>query len=298
MNIQNDFNQRQMDRPTGRMKTDIRDLATLPRFRFGWPDLPVKLEKGLYTFTKGKYEYDFVYVPSDEERLFVLFSGDFDRKKYTPPTFQRWSWARFFPGHCVFISDPAIKMYDDIGLAWYVGHVDEDEMPTIAQLVIKLSESLKISRKNIVGYGSSGGGFAVLRLSTFIPEMLAVVINPQINIIRYKNKSVDTFLKRYFNIMDRKDAHSKYADRLDILQSINKLSNTRIIYAQNTLDEHHYHHHFIPFAQAMGLDPQNNYCNDKIEVVLFEHIEGHKKAETPEVFQLLMRKVIEKTFDL
>jgi hypothetical protein len=279
----------------GKTKTDIRALKSLPHFHFSWPNVPQVLEKGLYSFSAGRYEYDFVYVPSAENRLFVFFSGDFDRTKYTPPTFQRWSWAKYIPGHCIFISDPALKMFDDVGLAWYIGHVDEDVMPTIAQLVLSIAERLNITKENIVGYGSSGGGFAVLKLGTYIPKMLAVVINPQINVTQYNSKKVDHFLNRYFNGMDRQIAHRKYAERLDIIHSIDKLLNTRILYAQNTLDKHHYTNHFKVFADAMGLKPQNNYCNEHIDVILFEHEDGHKKAETPEVFQCLMKKVEEKT---
>lgn len=276
-------------------KTDIHDLKSLARISLEWPNIPQNLKEGLYSFKSGRYEYDFVYVPSKEDRLFVMFSGDFDRTKHTPPTFQRWSWAKHFPGHCIFISDPALKMYDDIGLAWYIGHVEEDIMPTVSELVIKIAKTLNISKENIIGYGSSGGGFAVLKLSTFIPQIIAAVINPQIDITQYKNKKVELFLKRFFNGLDRKTAHSMYAERLDILSSIDKLKKTRTLYAQNTLDEHHYNHHFKPFANALGLSSENNFCNDYVDVVLFEHIEGHKKAETPEVFQILMQKVIKKT---
>ncbi|WP_218240971.1 hypothetical protein, partial [Pseudomonas sp. 2822-17] len=79
----------------------ITSLEELKKFNLEWPTIPKALQEGLYTYKYEGFEYDFLYKPSQEKRLFVLLSGSANRSKFTPPVFQRWSWAEYFPGHCL-----------------------------------------------------------------------------------------------------------------------------------------------------------------------------------------------------
>src|SRR5690606_6961115 len=142
--------------PSSRMKVDINDLENLPHFTLNWPSLPNELETGLYNFNSGNIEFDFLYSPSKQNRLFIFFSGYASRKKLQPPVFQRWNWADAFPGHCLYISDPTLKLYEDLGLAWYIGNKEADVQPIIVEIIKVVATKLNIPLENVILYGSSG----------------------------------------------------------------------------------------------------------------------------------------------
>jgi hypothetical protein len=273
-------------------KTGLKDLGEMKKHMFNWPDIPNKLNEGLYSFTYKNFEYDFLYRPSKEKRLFVLLSGYADRAKFDPPVFQRWTWSRYFPGHCLYISDPTLKLHKDLGLAWYVGTREEEILPIIVQIIKNVAIKLDIPLRNVIVYASSGGAFAALHLSALIPEVITVAINPQIDITQYRNGTVKRFLCRCFDGINPGDAILEYPNRLSIIPICTKLLNNRVIYVQNKLDTHHYEDHFKVFAKEIGLNDSNNYKVKKIEAILFEHPGSHAKAETPEVFQAIMEKIL------
>ncbi|MBD2845923.1 prolyl oligopeptidase family serine peptidase [Paenibacillus sp. IB182496] len=272
-------------------KTDSKNLVNIPKFTFNTNRDYKFLEKGLYSFEIDRIKYDFLFSPGEEKRLFVFFNGDFDRNKYTPPVFQRWSWASHFPGHCIYISDPSLNLCKNVGLAWYIGTKQISFTEKITMLVRKVAQITRVNEEDIVFYGSSGGGFASLFISKNFPAALTVAINPQIDLTRYYQNKVNDFLNELFDGFNIDDIKKYYYNRFSILEHSKELISQRIIYAQNKLDKHHYNNHFKPFCKKMDLKLESGKENN-IFKILFEHPEGHKRAETPEVFKEIMNYVI------
>lgn len=273
-------------------KTGLSELKDLPKEVFEKASQIHAHEKAGFYFEEAEFRFDFLFSKGKEPRLFVIFSGDIDRKKITPPAFQRWTWADKFPGHCLFISDPSLHLDPSLGLAWYAGTSRSDPLPTISRLVREIARELKIPDGNLYAYGSSGGGFAALRLASIMPELVPIAINPQTDVLKYTNGAVDRCLKLCFSCATRPEAEEKFSSRLSLFPSLDQFRGRRMIYAQNRVDEHHYTTHYQPFVAALGLDFDTEYRTDEASVILFEHPDGHRKAETSEAFNEIMELVI------
>ncbi|CAM4232553.1 hypothetical protein [Bordetella muralis] len=273
-------------------KSGAASLQQLERIHLQSSSLPNDLNKGLYTYAEDNFQYDFIYRPSSTRRLFVLLSGYVDRKLLSPPVFQRWSWAKYFPGHSLYIADPSLNLEANLGLAWYVGTEANYILPSVAELILRVAKKIDIPLSDVIIYASSGGGFAALKLAALIPEVTSVVINPQTEITKYDNPGVERFLRTCFNGLTRERAIEQYRNRLSVFPDIEKLKARKIIYAQNLIDTHHINDHFLPFAAQVGLEKESSYSNKNIKTIFFENEGGHGKGESPEVFPSLIRHAI------
>lgn len=276
-------------------KSGLEALASLPRIRLDGPALPAADRAGLYTFVRDGLEYDFIYSPKAGNTLFVLLSGFADRTRFTPPVFQRWSWASYFPGPCLSIADPSLKLDSGLGLAWYTGPEHQDAMPTLADIVRSAAAAAALPLTRVVVYASSGGAFAAMKLSLLLPDIVVVAINPQVEISRYTARQdlVDKFLEVCFRGMEAKAATAAFPDRLSLLPSAELLTSRRILYVQNTEDAHHFHRHYSPFATRAGLDAVKRPRVGRMRVQMFKLAGGHSKAEPPELFPKLIQEALE-----
>lgn len=236
------------------------------------------------------HRIDYLWRPNlEHRRLFVLFSGNAMRSRNDPPVFQRWSWASHFPGSCLYVSDPTLYLSRDIGLAWYSGTAKFDPLPFVAQRILDIAAQIGIARENIFSYGSSGGGFAALRLAAITEGIGAISVNPQIQIRHYEMLgSTDRYTRTCFGNIDRIEASLRYPDRFDMLAHVDALRQRRVIYIQNTSDTHHFNIHYTPFCASMGTSTDANTTEGLFRRLLFDDPGGHAKAETPEVFKVTM----------
>ena len=276
---------------SGKVSADrLKNCEKLTLEAFALRNIPKRLT--LLKFHHGCYEFDFLWSPkASSSRLFVIFSGDALRKRNNPPVFQRWRWAEYFTGHCLYVSDPALHLSTRLGLGWYSGTRDCDFLKLISVFVDGLSAGLNISPTNVYSYGSSGGGFAALRLMHTLPRANAIVINPQTSICRFEFSSVERYLKVCYGIASREQAQKNFPERLDLTAFPQFLSGRKIMFVQNKLDPHHYDSHYVPLCKAMQVEAMHDPDNPVFSQVHFEHEGGHRKAETAEIFGNLMQRI-------
>lgn len=285
-----------IDIPKSSGKTSITALSEMPVIHLSTSMRPSSRKSALLKQTIEGHQYDYLWSPKEKaDRLFVLFSGDAQRKQNNPPVFQRWSWAPSFSGHCLYVSDPMLHMNPDMGLAWYAGTEDHDPMERIIHQVRDMLSLLQLEPKDVCAYGSSGGGFAAIRMSAMFPGISAIAINPQINIANYEKSSPDRYARVCLKREDRYKALADFPLRMDLLQHVKALKQQRLIVIQNTLDTHHYDEHYKPFCSAMGANSKQNLDEGNFRRVLFSDERGHGKAETPEAFGAAMH-ILENDF--
>lgn len=254
------------------------------------------IDPEIYTFETGGFRFDMLWHPASdpaEKRLFVLFSGDALREKYDPPVFQRFGWAPFFPGHCLFVSDPSIYLDDSLGLAWYAGTAAFDPMPVIAGQVERVCAQVGIAADDVYTYGSSGGGFAALRALTVLPRARAVAINPQTEITAYRHKTVERYLRLCFGTKDRAAVLATHPRRLSLIANADALTGRSIALIQNRLDTHHYEDHYKPLCAALSVDDGDAPEAAPVHRLLFDDKGGHIVAEPADVFDKTMRMVVD-----
>ncbi|MDO6799745.1 hypothetical protein [Shimia thalassica] len=276
----------------GADKTTLDRLQDLPKIDWAEGQPIPETESALMSFEDGGFKFDFLWRPKEgADRLFVLFSGDALRAKNDPPVFQRWSWAKHFPGHCLYISDPTLHLNDEMGLAWYAGTESYDPMVVIADRLKAIAGQIGLSTDRIVSYGSSGGGFAAIRLQSFLSDILAISINPQTCITKYKSRAVPHYFDVCFSGRSRKAMLEEFPSQINLMANADALTGDRIIYAQNTVDTHHLEDHFTPFCEAMGQSANHDPDSSGLHRILFDNEGGHKKAEDPETFTKIMELV-------
>lgn len=124
------------------------------------------------------------------ELLYVFFDGARTRNQgrdLAPvPNFSRWSWDVHTTGSVLSLEDPMYYRYEKCKLGWFYGTDEEDYRKDCAQCIDKIASLLGIKRKNVVLYGSSGGGTAAIGVSVHLPGCMTVAINPQLNLNEYE----------------------------------------------------------------------------------------------------------------
>ena len=111
--------------------------------------------------------------------LYVFLNGARRRMK-EKQVFSRWSYYKFLNGSMLNIADPMLELYPELKLGWYYGSSDINLREKLVNLVKKIAKIYKIQNKNIIFFGSSGGGAVTFECANYIEGSKAVAINPQI----------------------------------------------------------------------------------------------------------------------
>jgi hypothetical protein len=218
-----------------------------------------------FDYVSENFTYQCLWRPhwtGEHDRLFVLFHGAQVRTE-NGPYWPRWSWD--FPGDVLAISDPTldISLDEDMTITWYAGSFGEYALEKITRIVKSVAKYKNIQEKDIVFYGSSGGGFAAIAASRYIPNSLAVSINGQTDILKYYSGPGSRFqalVRNVFPGFSVQSAYEKYFERFNLVETY-KPREGRILYVQDKLDTHHYENHYLPFMRRHS---------DSVEAVLFE----------------------------
>lgn len=219
-----------------------------------------ELKDGLTSVNIGATYLDLYSVIKPGMPLYIYFQGAQRRveRNIKLPIF---SGNRIHPQECsrLAISDPALHFNKEIIIGWYAGSKEFATQKVIVPLVLdKLISLAKPSM--LVFVGASGGGFASLYFSRLYPRSIALVCNPQTNILKYWERIVLEFLRTCYGIDDIELAAKKPQLTLGIVKNLcwfyrpsqGKMLN-RIIYMQNVNDKFHVEQHYSRFMRALGV---------------------------------------------
>ena len=234
--------------------------------------------------------YDDINIPirfirkPGAEKLFVLLNGAVRREaqqKYYP-YFARISWDERFEGHCLYIYYASLDLKDNYVLGWYRGSTQNPYHDKYVNFIKSILKILKLNNRDLILYGSSGGGFASLKLAESIVGATAVAINPQTDISKYEVEAAVENLNNTFDIDENKAAtiidYSKFTP-----------DGSRMIIVQNLEDTHHYDVHFKPLWSKLSDDEEGLCRMYHNQAVLFEHEAGHEIGEPPEIFNQIQK---------
>ncbi|MBQ8790725.1 MAG: hypothetical protein IJZ51_05395 [Ruminiclostridium sp.] len=135
-------------------------------------------ENGRLTLQYKSTDYECFYYRKDtSDKLYVVFNGA--RKTGAElPVLKRWTYYSYIDGTLLNIADPMFRVHDKVKLGWYYGDDEDCYASRIAELAKIVAA--KLGKKEIIFFGSSGGGFAALLAACNCVGSTAVVINPQI----------------------------------------------------------------------------------------------------------------------
>ncbi|WP_433847449.1 DUF6270 domain-containing protein [Acinetobacter proteolyticus] len=240
------------------------------------------------------YEFSaYLYQKKDTDKLFVVLNGALDKDRKSSNIYHRWSWNNMFDGSVLYIADPTLFKYKEANLAWYIGDKNNQFHEFVKDFILKIASKLHIDQNQLVLYGSSGGGFASLKLAGMIGNgALAVTINPQVKVFDYVKKHVDEYLNICWNQIDVKAIETRI--EFDSLRNVQN-SSCRVLFIQNLEDKFHYKNHFIPFLETLNIFSPNPKMkveeqSSRIRYMVYDHPSGHA-AEPKEMFPEILRNI-------
>lgn len=176
------------------------------------------------------------------KKLIVMLNGAINRNISQPPVFQRKTWLEYMPYNVLIIPDKTVEINDSLELGWYLGKSSCDYIHSIAKLVTDTANELNIDNESISFYGSSGGGYAAMILSTLLIGSNSISINPQTILRNYIKRIYDKF------IVDT--GHDENSPLLAVTSYMDERKYIpRMTLIQNRKDHLHYNEHFIPFMR-------------------------------------------------
>lgn len=214
----------------------------------------------------------------ESEIALVVFSGaKKNSPRQTTPFFSGKGLDSFVDCTMIRISDPVFYIDNKCLLGWYGGSSDFRLQKTLPKILNEIGRRLGIKR--FVFFGGSGGGFASLYYSSYFKNSLAIIFNPQTNIVRYPagNYGVIEFYAKIAFACSRFEL-DKYIE-VDLNKLYARGLKNRIIYMQNISDSHAMRD-CKPFIEGFGVQYPVGKYSDMIVDGLYLHVsdwsEGHK----------------------
>jgi hypothetical protein len=217
----------------------------------GMPDkVQVDHNATVFSFDLGALVLPAAFAPGAGRTLTVLFQGAVDRARTRLPIFQRLRFqSQMNVGPTLVVADPTLDLSTELRLGWYLGTEDLDLVPLVAELVRVVGKSCGAER--YVLQGGSGGGFAALQVSAFLPGSHVVAVNPQTDLRNYVPR-LSTIA--YQSVFGQNSAPETQEDipRLSVTDRfVQKSALPRITLVSNPGDKFHVDRHAVPFEREL-----------------------------------------------
>lgn len=228
-------------------------------------------ETKLLIVNKDDVKFEFLIRRKFSSKKLIIFgSGAYDNNKINLPVFQRYSWSDNFEENLIFYNDPTLYL-GDITLAWGYGTEKEHYLKIIGNILKRIIKIMNINNKDVGIYGSSGGGFMAIMLSTFIRGSKAIVNNPQTNIGRYHIRLIKKLFSLLYPEIELQKALSFYPERVNVVELFKKENYIpNIIYFQNVASKFDMDNQFLPFINELRTINEN-YFYTKIDLRLYSN---------------------------
>lgn len=197
------------------------------------------------------------------EVLLVAFAGAVTKQSASVPAFTGYSLTRDLPADVLLISDPSLILHRDLMLGWYLGSVQQPDLPErIARIIRSVAGDHRI-----VLFGPSGGGFAALDQGRRLPGSTVVAANPQTDLRRYWKTPVNDYLETAWGAGPDQVGDPRIGApgaQLSMVEAYGRPVGCRVVYLQGSQDSHHLKHHQRPFLE--GLHPDNDVISRSVDL--------------------------------
>lgn len=223
--------------------------------------------------------------------LVVSLHGATDRAKYSVPRFE-WLKSLLNTEYSAFyLSDPTLRVREDLQLAWYTGSAELDLYPILAEWARRAADA--VGAKGVLFVGSSGGGLAALQVSTYVPGSMALPFSCQTSIANYLIGGTRMSAQREYvsavmphlapggewSLKPDVDWSLPLGERSSALVRYTKPQQNFVHYVQNTRDYPHMEQHYEPFRKVIEAGPNK----DRVRFDLYDGPENHNPP-WPDVF--------------
>lgn len=235
---------------------------------------------------KVTYEFLIRIKPGASNTIvFGSGAGGFQEQPIGPPVFHRHSWMEEFEDTVIYYNDPTLYL-GKLSLGWGQGEVDRFYLQDIANILEILFTKLKIDSKNVLFYGSSGGGFMSLILAGFVKGSTVLINNPQTNLLKWIPVPINLVFDLSYPGLSREEVEEKFGERINVVKFFNHIKYVPNIYfLQNFACEFDVQNHLIPFISELEQLDKDTEVNQIVIDLYFDKKAGHAavgKSETIE----------------
>ena len=183
----------------------------------------------------------------------------------------------------LLFSDPTLDLHAGMRLSWYLGTERVNMHHEIARLIELHSQ--RVDAKRVVLAGPSGGGYAALQASSYLPDSSVVVSSPQVTLGNYFPSAVERAYKVAAGTNTPDEEWKRRTDAVAAFESVDFARD--VFYLQNKGDTHHMQRHFKPFVDAY----KKSGNVERLRVITADQGAGHRAAK-PEQIRHYIEKAI------
>jgi hypothetical protein len=202
----------------------------------------------LFTFklSGGEIPINIMHA-ANSTSLCVMFHTAIDRKSTNVPHYSPFL-TQLKNVTQVSVSDPSL-LVTDLSVSWYTGHDGFETQSLLVEILRSIVSKGNFQRT--VFFGASSGGFAALYFSSFFPGSVAVVLQPQTDLIKYTGRNLD---KYSLTLRPSLNTPEQWAEKACTNLSkvyLPSMGNS-IVYIQSAGDYEHLRIHALPFLSNIA----------------------------------------------
>lgn len=207
-----------------------------------------EIRNGVNTIWHNGLPIDFHFKKADSKVLLVMLNGAV-LTSVKLPWFAGSGVTKDLDVNRVLISDPSLYLDRSLTLGWYSGNRFQ---PDLQQALVSIFTKVQalVGAERSIFYGTSGGGFAALLLSYFMPGSVAIPVNPQTKLQNHSVNSVGKWLQTCWGVNALEDLPDGVVT--DVAQLYSTLGTNSVLYTQNSTD-FHVGQHMHPFLSEADL---------------------------------------------
>jgi len=210
------------------------------------------LEDGLHTILGEGPPIDILLRVRPGLPAIFSFHGNTPRNaEMKLPIFTGLNVTAGLPVTTALLSDPSLYLDPSLQLAWFAGSAGQKLQELYPAIILKIAAAARA--EDLIFFGGSGGGFAALYYSSFFPESLALVFNPQTDLTRYLPALVGAYGRAGFGLGEDAEAIARLPSLISSRLAPRYESDPRnlVLYLQNNADGHVITH-LKPFAESLA----------------------------------------------
>ena len=225
-----------------------------------------------------------VYVHGSGRNIISFFHGAVDRAKMRLPIFSMLRTLKGIEDSTLLLfSDPTLDLHAGMRLSWYLGTDRVNVHHEMARLIELHSK--RVDSNRVVLAGSSGGGFAALQTSSYLPKSRVVIGSPQTNLDSYLPDAIE---RAYSVAAGTPTPGEEWERRANAVATFKSIDFARdVYYIQNLGDEFHVLRHYKPFVEAS----KKSGNAERLRVITTNQGAGHRAARPEDIRQYVERAI-------
>ena len=203
------------------------------------------------TPASGRYDINYggLTIPCSWESrghhtTLVTFSGALTPNVTELPAFVGWGTTRHLRCNVLMISDPSLAINPKLRLGWYAGSTS---LPRLQPKLTRVSVALPDARE--LCCSAHPGRIAALEHAPRLPGSLAIVSNPQTDILRYDPPAVKNYLSIAWNSTPESAPQLPFEH--EVITRYRSRVPADVIHLQNASDDFHIENHERPFRDSL-----------------------------------------------